>query len=371
MPPVRFQRPQLPPAERIERYLSRSREARWFSNNGPCARALRARLGEYVAPGTHVTLTANATLAIMVALRAALDRAGGRAGTVLVPSFTFVATVNAICWCGLEPRFVDVGADDWHLDPDALDRALAADEVVAVLACSTFGAAPSVTTAAAWSRACAARGVPLIVDSAPGFGSVADDGAPLGTRGDAEIFSFHATKPFAIGEGGAVTTTDGDLGERIDRLINFDFDADRRVRGPLGLNAKMSEVHAAIGLAVLDGFADVLASRRAHASDVRRAIEPAGFRFQAGAAGSSWQFVPVLAPDEPTRDAVLAAAPRHEVEIRTYHEPLHHTPAFAGAATSGTLETTERLSRRALSLPLANDLGAEERQRVVDAVLAP
>jgi dTDP-4-amino-4,6-dideoxygalactose transaminase len=373
VPPVRFQSPQLPPTDRIEAYLAHSRAARWFSNDGPCARELRARLAAYVGRGTQVVLTANATLGLMVALRAVVDRVQRPGSAVVVPSFTFIATLNALHWCGLTPLFVDVGDADWHLDPDALERALEkyGDGVAAVLACSTFGAAPTAAVAGAWSDACAAHGVPLIVDSAPGFGAVADDGARLGARGDAEVFSFHATKPFAIGEGGAVTTRDADLAERIGRLVNFGFDAERRVDGRAGLNAKMSEIHAAIGLAVLDGFDDVLEARRTRAAVIRAALEPEGFAFQVGATSSTWQFVPVLAPDPVTRDKVLAAAPRYDVEIRHYHEALHRSPAFAGAATSGTLTTTERLGRHALSLPLANDLEPMELQRIVDAVLTP
>jgi dTDP-4-amino-4,6-dideoxygalactose transaminase len=234
-----------------------------------------------------------------------------------------------------------------------------------VLACSTFGTAPPLAQSAAWLEACTQAGVPLIVDSAPGFGSRTEDGAHLGAQGAAEIFSFHATKPFAIGEGGAVTTGDPVLAERLSAMTNFGFGPDREIEETFGLNGKLSEIHCAIGLAVLDGFDRVLAARRERAENMRQRLEPAGFRFQAGAGGSAWQFVPVLAPSAGVRDAVLSASHRHAVEIRTYHTPIHRLAAFAAHPLHGELPVTERLARHALSLPLANDLSEDAIERIV------
>ena len=130
--------------------------------------------------------------------------AGPGAGQFL-PSFTFPDRAAAL-WNGLEPRLVDVEPRHWHLDPVALERELSAldGKVAVVLAVSSFGTPPPTAVRERWERACAQTGVPLVVDSAAGFGGLAADGRAIGAQGDVEVVSFHATKPFAIGEGEGV-----------------------------------------------------------------------------------------------------------------------------------------------------------------------
>lgn len=367
MEPIRFQRPELPAGVDIERYLAAAREARWFSNRGPCHRLLSDRLSQFIGGDICVVPVANATLGLMLALRTLVgDNPAG--SLVVTPSFTFPATAQAIFWSRLKPLWADVEPGGWHLDPHVLHDILEARgaDVAAVIACSTFGSAPTAEQSAAWRDACNAAGVPLLVDSAAGFGSRDDNGRMLGAQGDAEVFSFHATKPFAIGEGGALTTLDRELADRLAKMTNFAFDDDREIRSPFGLNAKLSEMHAAIGLAVLDRFDDVLHARRSRAGRLRGELEQAGYRFQSGACLSAWQFVPVLAPSTRIRDAVLDGARERQIEIRTYHAPLHLQPTFTRLADgAASLPVTEDLACRTLSLPLANDLSEQEIKRIL------
>jgi dTDP-4-amino-4,6-dideoxygalactose transaminase len=311
---------------------------------------------------------ANATLGLMLGLRALVGP--GRPGRreVLLPSFTFAATVNAVLWAGLQPVFVDVEERSWHLDPVALERALDArgSSVSAVLACSTFGVPPPLSHRRRWEEAARAADVSLLVDSAAGFGATGEDGEILGTQGDAEVFSFHATKPFAIGEGGLITTADEELANRLIRLANFGFE-DGLVHTDVGLNAKLPEWSAATALAVLDTYDEVLARRRATASLMLDRLEEQGYQRQSGSIGAAWQFVPVLAPSAAVRAAALEVTRRAEIEIRTYFAvPLHRMPAFAGMPIEGELRCTEDLAERALSLPMANDLPSSH----VDAIVA-
>jgi dTDP-4-amino-4,6-dideoxygalactose transaminase len=370
MEPIRFQCPELPSGTDIERHLAAAREVRWFSNSGPCHRLLTERLEDFLGGGTRLVLTANATVGLMLALRALVGEHTTQR-LVVVPSFTFPATAQAIRWVGLEPLWVDVESSGWHLDPAELGDALEAHrgDVAAVLACSTFGTAPPLGQSAAWRELCARAGVPLIVDSAPGFGSRAEDGSHLGAQGAAEIFSFHATKPFAIGEGGAVATADPELADRLSAMTNFGFGHEREIGEVFGLNGKLSEIHCAIGLAILDRFDAVLAARRERAQRMRARLEPAGFGFQAGARDSSWQFVPVLAPSADVRDAVLSASRKQAIEVRAYHTPLDRMAAFSSHLAHGELSVTRHLARHALSLPLANDLSEHAIERIL-ALLA-
>src|SRR5918998_4597710 len=220
---VPFQQPQLPPPAAIMEYYALSQAASFYSNGGPCSRLLSERLEAYLGSGAYCIPVSNCTAGLMVALRAAVGAPRGRRRRILTPSYTFTATACAIEWAGYEATFVDIEPHGWHLSPTALEAAFEqfGDEVAGVLACATFGTAPPDSQRAAWREACHRRRVPLLVDSAPGFGALDEHGRPLGAQGDTEIFSFHATKPFAIGEGGLIVTTDPDEAARVSRLVNF------------------------------------------------------------------------------------------------------------------------------------------------------
>jgi dTDP-4-amino-4,6-dideoxygalactose transaminase len=364
---VRFQAPEIPSVGEIAAYFAPAEQSRWYSNYGPCHGLLVARLEQYLGPGVSCLPVANATLGLMITLRALTGMTPERS-EVLMPSFTFAAVIEAVLWAGLAPVFVDVDPHSWHLDPDALEAALTARRTTVgiVLAASTFGTPPPTDLRSAWQRLSADAGVPLLVDSAAGFGATDETGRRLGRQGDAEVFSFHATKPFAVGEGGLVTTSDRSLADRIRRTTNFGFE-DGVVREDVGLNAKLAEWPAATALTVLDRYEQILAARRARAERMLDALEPHGYMRQAGSAGSAWQFVPVLAPSSETRVASLTHARRRGVELRTYFSvPLHRMPAFASTPAAGALARTEDLAARILSLPMANDLSDDD----IDAIVA-
>jgi dTDP-4-amino-4,6-dideoxygalactose transaminase len=365
---IRFQRPALPPTSEIDQYLDLSREERWFSNGGPCWRLLRDRLSERV--GAYCVPVASGTLGLMAALVAVLEAPGeGPKRGALMPSFTFLATAQAAIWSGLEPRLADIAADHWHLDPGLLEQLLGNEsDLGAVLAVSAFGTPPPPATRERWERACREAGVPLIVDSAAGFGGVAADDVPIGAQGDIEVVSFHATKPFAIGEGGAVFTRNRDLSERVERVVNFGFRPDRTVGVARGLNAKMSELHAATALAVLDGFDEILEHRRQAATAIQaRAGESVSW--QAGSELSTWQFVPVALADAERRQRLVATCDG-TIEARVYYQPLSELAPEHSTVVGPGLERTEDLHRRILCLPMANDLSEAERNAIAAALAA-
>lgn len=141
---VRFQRPEMPGTSDILRYFALSQEAGFYSNGGPCATLLSERLASYLGGDVICIPVNNCTSGLMVALRALCGRRRGPRRRVICPSYTFTATGCAIAWCDFEPVFVDVEPNGWHLDPDALDRALSrlSGSIAGVLACCTFGTAP-------------------------------------------------------------------------------------------------------------------------------------------------------------------------------------------------------------------------------------
>jgi dTDP-4-amino-4,6-dideoxygalactose transaminase len=238
-----------------------------------------------------------------------------------------------------------------------------------VLQCSTFGTAPSRARRTSLAAAAADLGVPVVVDSAAGFGAVDEDGCTLGDQGDAEVFSFHATKPFAVGEGGLVTSRSAAVIDSLAELINFGFDHTRSVTGHLGINGKMPELTAAVGLAVLDRFDQVLARRRVAAAWLRAELEPLGISFQAGSAGSTFQFVPVALPTGADRDRLVQQAEDARIEVRAYFDPpMHRLPALAGHPSAGDLPVTESLAQRIIGLPMANDISVGSLERIRDLV---
>lgn len=367
---IPFQRPSMPSTAKIDGYLELSRAAHWFSNSGPCCRLLRDRLAERV--GAYCVPVASGTLGLMAAI-ASLGRGGHgtEAPGALMPSFTFPATAQAAIWAGHNPHLLDIDPVHWHLDAGRLESVLVAERGrwSVVVAVGTFGTPPLSEARERWERACREAGVPLIVDSAAGFGGVGDDGVPVGAQGDVEVVSFHATKPFAVGEGGAVFTKDRALYERIERTVNFGFGAGRAATTAMGLNAKMSELHAAVALAVLDDYHLILEHRRELAHQIR-AEAHSSIAWQADCERSTWQFVPVAFPDAERRRRAEAAC-AGVIETRTYYQPLHTMTPFRDCpARGGGLECTTDLHDRVLCLPMANDLSAEEVLAITSVVRA-
>jgi dTDP-4-amino-4,6-dideoxygalactose transaminase len=367
---VRFQKPQIPALAEIAVHYARSEEARWFSNSGPCVQELERGCAGYLGLDLPGVAVSNATLGIMVALRACMGAPSRRRRYIAVPSFTFIATVNAIAWAGFEPLFVDIDPESWQPSSDSLEQLAARrDSLAGVLLCSTFGTAPSASLRAVWRDFSQSTGLPTVVDSAAGFGAVDECDHHLGDQGVAEVFSFHATKPFAIGEGGLVTSTSEEVLAAVRRLTNFGFDSARGVPGELGLNAKMSELHGATGLAVLSGFENVLKGRRQAARALIDGVEPFGVIAQEGHSGSTFQFVPVAMPSREARQRLLDRAPDAGVEVRVYFDPpMHRLSQFKGAPRAGDLGVTEWLSDHIVALPMANDLDDAQIERIMGLV---
>jgi dTDP-4-amino-4,6-dideoxygalactose transaminase len=286
-----------------------------------------------------------------------------------MPSFTFIATAQAAVWTGLEPRLAEIATDHWHLDAAALEAALSGrDDLAAVVAVSSFGTPPPAETRLRWERACREAGLPLVVDSAAGFGAIAEDGVPIGSQGDIEVVSFHATKPFAVGEGGAVFTRDRDLHARVEQAVNFGFRADRSVASTRGLNAKMSELHAATALAVLDRLDSILQRRRTSAVAIRSRAA-SDISWQMGSELSTWQFLPIALTSTAVRERMIEAC-RDRIEVRVYYEPLGKLMSERTPWAGGNLDRTNDLHSRMLCLPMSNDLSPVELETIASVLEA-
>ncbi|HUN78371.1 MAG TPA: aminotransferase class I/II-fold pyridoxal phosphate-dependent enzyme [Solirubrobacteraceae bacterium] len=342
----------MPEPEEWLGLLSEVYAERRFSNFGPLATRLERELGErYASPGRSVVLVSSATAGLTAALLALDVR-----GPVAMPSFTFPATAGAVVLAGCEPLFLDVSPDTWELDLGQLRDALERRKVGAIVHVRTLGLCHDLDQL---ERLAQAFGVPLICDAAASLGGREECGRWVGSAGDAEVFSLHATKVFGVGEGGAVFLADH-LAERLRRTINFGL-ADG-VPEALGFNGKLSEVHAAIGLAVLGRIDAAVAHRAGVAGRYRTELSAALDVVHPPDGGlPPWQTYPIaLSGDAESAVGRLLEA---GVGVRRYYTPpLHRTRPFAADVA---LPVTDDLAARMLCLPVYSDMQAHEQEEII------
>ncbi len=352
---IPFIKPVMPPPEEVAADVSQIVSSNWYTNFGPFERRFREQIAAYVGEVSAATFS-NATIGLQAALTVML--AGKPAGLVIVPSFTFAAGPHAIRSAGHQPLFIDI--DPATLQPSAAHARSAlndyGDQVSAILLCNTFGIGTSV---AEWEAMAQDAGIPLIIDSAAGFGSRYPDGHRLGARGDCEVFSFHATKPFAIGEGGALFSRDAEIATRAREFSNFGFSGLQGATAA-GTNGKLQEINAAIGIRQLSRFDAVIESRRGVLESYRQVLESTGAGgLVPNADQSSVCFASVVFVDRDTRDHVVTSLRDQGIEARVYYAPpVHEQPTFADAAIAGDLHGTALISSRIACLPVYEDLPA-------------
>lgn len=351
----------MPGADELQPFLRRIDEQRWYTNFGPLvleleaalARELQALSGGASAP--ELVSTANCTLALELAFGALGLERGAR---VLLPAFTFVATATAALRAGLTPVLGDIDSASWVLTPDLARAGLAVAPVDAVVPVATFGC-PHDT--AAWDAFARDTGLPVLIDAAGAFGNQA-----IGSTA-AVAFSFHATKSLGIGEGGAVVSRDRELIERVRRLTNYGIELPSGIVRHAGTNAKLSEYHAAVGLAALARWRRAAAARRAACADysalLARHCPQVGT--QERPAAGIYTILPVLLPAGVNAARLRDQLARSGIETRLWYQPLiGEHPGMGQLASAGTLATARGLAGRVLGLPFHLHMHARERERV-------
>lgn len=360
MPTIPVMRPMLPSAERIAPYLRRIDASRLYSNYGPLACALEDRLAErFGLPGGTVTTVANGTLGLMLALTAQ----GAVPGTLCaMPAWTFVASAHAAIMAGMVPYFIDVGEDTWTLDAGVIADAIgrAPGVIGAVMSVAPFGQPIDVM---AWDRFRSRTGLPVVIDAAAGFDAITPGETPA-------VISLHATKVIGAGEGGFVMSTDTSLIRAIRTRANFGFFGARQAIAA-SANAKLSEYHAAVGLAALDEWPRARAEWMEAARAYRTALGDSNqIRLQEDF-GRTWvTSTCVVRFTEATvarTESALAAA---GIETRQWWSQGAHAHPATSAYPRTSLPATETLARSTLGLPFHRDLGADAIGEIGRAVLA-
>ncbi len=323
-------------------------ERRWLSNNGPCVQELERRLAEF-AGVKHCIAMCNATVALEIVIRAL-----GLKDEVIVPSFTFIATAHALQWQGVTPVFCDIDPATHNLDLRRVREAIT-PRTTGIIGVHLWGRPCEIE---ALSEIGHERGLKLIFDAAHAFGC-SHQGRVIGGFGDAEVFSFHATKFFNTFEGGAVATNDDELARKIRLMMNFGFAGyDDVVQ--LGTNGKMTEVSAAMGLEnllSLDEFIDTNRTNYAHYRRELQRIPGLTVLTFDQEQRNNYQYVVVEIDENVTeinRDQIMKILWAENVLARRYFYPGCHRmePYRSLFPDAGSrLPATEKLVERVLVLP--------------------
>lgn len=354
-------RPVLPSSERIAAFLEAARAVGQFSNFGPNNLALETSIEAQYMPGAGVSATTSCTVGLSAALLA-FDVAG----PVLVPAFTFPATHDAIRGAGLQPITIDVDPKTGVISETAVETALARGGVGAVMAVRPYGI---------WSdllpieKACRNHGVPLVIDNASGFGVRLDTTAQYRCLNAVEVFSLHATKPAAVGEGGIIVYPQF-LHREMRAALNFGMSPGTPEKLGRGLNGKMDEVRASVARAMLIDLPGRVAQRQAMAAVLGQlAIEsgiepfvPPGEEWRL-----PWQCFPLMLPQGVQAAVVVQKCAAVGLQVRRYYHPL-----VGASGNPRDFPCALALSQRMMCLPIydgAESLPATEMWNVFIHVL--
>lgn len=350
----------FPSWERYERAMAGIFERGWYTNHGPLAREFEQRLAAFFGV-RHAVVVTNATVGLIMSLKCL-----GLEGKVLVPGFTFVASAQAITWAGLEVGFCDVDPLTQQVTTETLAAALD-DDVAAILAVNLWGGTCRPSELAAFADE---HGLRLVFDSAHGVGVTTGDDVALGGFGDAEVFSFHATKILSATEGGCVCTDDDELAARL-RNMRSSYGAGPPAQVPLTSNGRFSEVQAAIGLMSLDDFPrNRDNNRRTHELYAEALAEIPGLSLlvPADTRQSNYQYavIDVDAADYGVpRDMLLRALHAEGVIARRYFHPgVHRTVPYVRQQPARDLPVTDLLCGRLLQLPVGALVSEDDARRI-------
>ena len=360
---IAVMRPRLPDAQMLLPYLRRIDETRVYSNQGPLSMEFERRIEAMLDLPEHGFVSAgNGTAALVAAILATAGRASADRPLALIPAYTFVATASAVQQCGYTPLLADIDPVSWGLDPRRLLGAPFIERLGVVVPVAPFGRPQRQRD---WQEFLDTTSVPVVFDGAASF-DVCSGADVLGALPVA--MSFHATKSFATGEGGGIATTDVDLAMRVRRALNFGFLMSRSSCSA-SINGKMSEYHAAVGLAELDGWEQKRAALREVAARYRHHAAQAGIADRIVTSPDiSATYVLFVAADAAAATAVERALADEAIGSRHWYGlGIQKEPYFLDLPRE-ELPVTERLAPSILGLPVAPDLPDDAIGRVIRSV---
>ena len=356
--------PHLPPLEEFIPYLERIWENKTLTNNGPFHQEFERALCEFLGV-EHLALFTNGTIALVTALQTLRIT-----GEVITTPYSFVATAHSLLWNNIKPVFVDIDPETCNLDPRRIEEAIT-PQTTAIMPVHCYGNPCAVEKI---QKIADIYGLMVIYDAAHAF-AVQFKEKSLLAHGDLSVLSFHATKVFNTFEGGAIVCPDAKTKQRIDYLKNFGFADEVTVTAP-GINGKMCEFNAALGLLQLQHVGQALTRRREIAAVYREEL--------AGVRGISllptfddvvWNgaYFPVFVGDDYPlrRDALYQKMKDQGINGRRYFYPLiSDMPMYRGmpSAQKERLPVAHRLANQVICLPIYPALERKSQQRVIQII---
>lgn len=332
----------LPDIEEYTVYLDKIWQAGHITNNGPLCRQLAEEVTNYLGIA-NLELVTNGTLALQLAIKAL-----GLQGEIITTPYSYVATTNAILWEGCAPVFVDIDAQTFCINPELIESAIT-EKTTAILATHVYGYPCDVVKIQNISEK---HNIKVIYDAAHAFG-VTLSGQSLLVHGNCSALSFHATKLFHTVEGGAVVCKENDVAKRVFLLKKFGHIGEEDYLD-IGINAKMSELHAAMGLCILPKVRDIIEYRKECSSwydeqlkgcTLQRARAHAGFEY-------NYAYYPVIFSSHDVMVRVRRALIDNGIGPRRYFYPSLNTLPFLKPELKKHCPISESVSSRVLCLPL-------------------
>ena len=352
----------LPSIDEYTKELTDLWESRWLTNAGQKHKELTENLKNYLKAG-EVELFANGHLALEIALQA-LELEG----EVITTPFTFISTTNAIVRNGLEPVFCDIDRERWTIDTDKL-RKMITKKTSAILAVHVYGIPCAVEDIETIAKE---YNLKVIYDAAHTF-AANYKGKSMSAYGDISMYSFHATKVFHTVEGGALVFNDDTLSDKIRHLRDFGLCPGGEEADEVGMNAKLSEFHAAMGLCNLRHIEDTVAKRKAASERYDshlRGISGIEIFPEIEGLNRNYAYYPVVFIGKYNRDTVLEKLSKYDIAARKYFYPLTNKfSSFKGKYDHFNTPVAEFVSDNVLCLPLYSDLDLQDVDRICDIIL--
>lgn len=346
-------------------YVMDCLESSWISSTGKYIEKFETAFAQFCEID-HAVSCSNGTTALHLAL---LALGVGSGDEVIVPTLTFVATANAVTYCGARPVFVDSERCTWNIDPALIESKITARTkgIIAVHLCGHPADLDPIKTVA--SR----HGLFVLEDAAQAHGA-RYKGRRVGSVGDIATFSFFGNKIISTGEGGMVVTNDAAMAEKMRLLKSHGMDPKQRYWHPvIGYNYRMTNVAAAIGLAQVETVEWQLERRREVANWYRDYLQGwPGLRWQPETewAKPVWWLFTIILEDEArvTRNEIMSYMGERGIETRPIIHPLHTLPPYVDSARGENFPVAERLAERGINLPTWAGLTREDVSRVCDTL---
>jgi len=363
--PIYVTQPYLPPLEEFIPYLEKIWDNKILTNSGPFHQQLEKALCEYLGV-EHIALFTNGTIALITALQALRVT-----GEVITTPYSFVATSHSLLWNGIKPVFVDIDPNTLNLDPAKIEAAIT-PQTTAIMPVHCYGHPCDVE---AIQKIADNYNLKVIYDAAHAFG-VRDAGGSVLRHGNLSVLSFHATKVFNTFEGGAIVCPDAKTKVRIDQLKNFGFVDEVTVVAP-GINGKMSEFNAALGLLQLKRIDEALQKRKA--IDARYRKELAGVKgiyclVDAGEQVANFAYFTILVQPEYSlnREELYQKLRDKGIHARRYFYPLiSDFPMYRGlpSAAQSNLPVASKAASEVICLPIYPALSDEQVDYVIEQIV--